>query len=293
MNDPFAACTLLLIGVTCVVSYLGFHNRDLEARFIFDPESILAGKEYHRLVTSALLHANWFHLAMNMVTLYLFGRRVELLLGKEQFLLIYLGAVVGGGLLALFVHRNHVYRAYGASGGVCGVLFAYLLLFPGSRLYAFPLPFAVPGWLYALAFIPASFYGMKTNRGNVGHDAHLGGAIVGLLLAAALSPWAVTANLKVFLIVLVSAVLLLLCLWLNPLFLPWKAFFESRSTPSRRLQRRPTRRLPPVELDQVLDKIHKQGIESLTNAEKQLLAEVSAQHRRRAESKKPDSGLAI
>src|SRR6266446_679126 len=226
MNEPSTLCTTLLIVMTGVWSYLGFQSRAVEGKYIFSPERILAGNEYYRLVTSAFLHADWRHLIFNMLSLYFFGPSIESFLGKTQFLLIYFGAVVGGNLLSLYVHRHHDYRAYGASGGVCGIIFAHLLLFPGGGIYMFPFPFAIPSWLYAVGFLLGSFYGMKArNQGNIGHDAHLGGAIVGLLIAAALNPWVVRDNLRLFLIVLVTASLLLVYLWFNPLLLPVSSFF--------------------------------------------------------------------
>ena len=160
-----------------------------------------------------------------MVSLYLFGRTFEWSLGKTDFLLIYFGSVIGGSLLSLYVHRHHDYLAYGASGGVCGIIFAYLLLFPGAgiSLY-FAVP--IPGWLYAIGFMVGSFIALKQAKDNIGHDAHLGGAIVGLLIAAGLHPQAAAYNWKIFLLVLVPAILLLVYLWLNPLFLPTPSFFD-------------------------------------------------------------------
>lgn len=189
MHEPL--CISAIIVVTCLVSFVGFRNPAFEERLIFDPESILARKEYYRLVTPAFLHAGWSHLLLNMISLYAFGSLLEWWLGQKNFLLIYFGSVVGGHLLSLFVHRFHEYRAYGASGGVCGVLFAYVLLSPTGGISQFFVPISIPAWLYALGFMLFSYYGMRTNRDNIGHDAHLGGAIVGLLITAALEPWAV------------------------------------------------------------------------------------------------------
>jgi membrane associated rhomboid family serine protease len=77
---------------------------------------------------------------------------------------------------------------------VCGVIFAYVLMFPDSGLGIYCLPWSIPGWLYAIAFLLVSFYALRANRDNVGHDAHLGGAMVGLLIAAGLRPEAVRQN---------------------------------------------------------------------------------------------------
>ena len=259
---------------------------------MFRPERILAGKEYYRLVTSAFLHSGWNHLLWNMVGLYIFGRAVEWSLGVADLLLIYFGAVIGGSLLSLYVHRHHDYQAYGASGGVCGVIFAYLLLFPGAgiRLY-FAVP--IPGWLYAVGFMVGSFVAMKQAKDNIGHDAHLGGAIVGLLIAAALHPEAARYNWLIFLLVLVPAVLLLVFLWLNPLFLPIPTFFDRALRAKRRRAQLPAYKQENMQVDALLDKVVKEGVDSLTTEERAFLQEVSGKYRRREESKKPESGLAI
>ncbi len=292
MNEPVAVGSFVLILVTVAVSYGGFRDPGLEAKLIFNPESILAGKQYYRLVTSALLHSGWSHLLWNMVGLYCFGKVLELSLGPAEFLLLYFGAIIGGSLLSLFVHRHHDYAAYGASGGVCGLVFAYILLFPGAGIGLYFLV-PLPGWLYALGFLVGSFVGLKTARGNVGHDAHLGGAIVGLLIAAALHPEAARYNWRVFLLVLVPSVLLLIYLWCNPLFLPLASFFGGRFQARSRRARLPRHKAEAVQIDAILDKISRDGEASLTAEERAALEETSAKYRRRADSKKPQSGLAI
>ncbi|MGO8926153.1 MAG: phosphate ABC transporter permease family protein [Limisphaerales bacterium] len=292
MNEPLPLCSLLLIVVTCVVSYAGFRDREVEEKCIFRPDSILAGKEYYRLVTSAFLHSGWSHLVWNMVGLYVFGRILEWSLGARDLLLIYFGSVIGGGLLSLYVHRHHDYQAYGASGGVCGVIFAYLLLFPraGIQLY-FALP--IPGWLYAIGFMVGSFVAMKRAKDNIGHDAHLGGAIVGLLVAAALHPQAVRYNWIIFLLVLVPAILLLVYLWFNPLFLPIPSFFGRPLEVKQRRSQLPAYKQESKRVDALLEKIARKGVDSLTAEERAFLERVSGKYRRREESKKPESGLAI
>jgi membrane associated rhomboid family serine protease len=278
--------------VTCVVSYAGFRSREVEEKLIFRPESILAEKEYYRLVTCAFLHSGWNHLLWNMVGLYIFGRIVEWSLGVTSLLAIYFGAVIGGSLLSLYVHRHHQYQAYGASGGVCGVVFAYLLLFPGAgiRLY-FALP--IPGWLYAIGFMVGSIVAMKQARDNIGHDAHLGGAIVGLLIAAALHPEAALANWTIFLLVLVPAILLLVYLWLNPLWLTIRPFWARGFPTKSRRSKLPAYKQENARVDALLDKVARDGMHSLTAEERAFLEGVSNRYRRREESKKPESGLAI
>ncbi len=249
MNEPIALCNALIIGLTCLVSWLGFKSRAVEEKYIFEPEAILAWKEYYRLLTSGFLHAGWWHLLVNMLSLYLLGRYVEISFGAGHFLMMYFGAIVGGNVLSLYVHRHHEYRAYGASGGVCGIIFAYILLFPGASISQF--------------------------------------------IAAALHPEMARANWKIFLLVLSAAVLLLVYLWINPMFLPSSSFFGHRSNKISRSEKIPSYKREILEIDAVLEKISKNGMDSLSQEERNLLANASAKSQRRAQSKKPESGLAI
>jgi membrane associated rhomboid family serine protease len=292
MSEPLALCNLLVILLTVAVSCAGFRYSWVEEKYIFRPESILADKEYYRLITSGLLHSGWSHLLWNMVSLYLFGPILEWSLGRTYFLLIYFGSVIGGNLLSLYVHRHHDYRAYGASGGVCGIIFAYLLLFPGAGIMVY-LAVPIPGWLYAIGFIVGSFVAMKKAKDNIGHDAHLGGAIVGLLIAAALRPELALYNWKFFLLVFVPTVLLLVYLWLNPLFLPVPPLFGRPFRARRKRPALPRHKLEALEVDAILDKIRRTGADSVTAEEKAVLEAVSEKLRRREESRKPESGLAI
>lgn len=230
---------VLLILATCALSMVAFNRPDLEERWIFRPDLILAAKEYYRLVTPAFIHAGWGHLLLNMYTLYQFGGIVVWIFGAWKFLLLYFVSILSGGLLSLYLHRNHDYAALGASGGVCGVMFAYVLNFPTSRMVLFPLPFGVSAWLYAMAFILASFYALKGQRDNIGHDAHLGGAVSGLLMAALLRPDLLRQHWIVFFTVMGIAALIFAYLIGNPLFLPLAAYFPSRNWPARKAGRPP------------------------------------------------------
>jgi len=293
MHEPLAIANFLVIVFTAIFTYRGFNDPQFVDRFIFRPESILASKEYYRVFTSAFLHANWTHLIFNMLSLYLFGSQLELFLGVPQFLAIYVGAIVGGSLLSLLIHRQHDYRAYGASGGVCGIIFACVFVFPGGGVSFFPFPYAIPAWLYAIGFMLGSYYGIRSQRDNIGHDAHLGGAIVGLLIAAALNPWIIQGSPKLFAAVLILSVLLLVSLWKNPLSLPTLSVFRPRfrTGTKRRPSDLPNYKLEELRVDDLLEKISRTGMESLTAEEKAFLNQTSGKYRRRAESQKPQSEL--
>lgn len=172
--------TLAVIAVTCIISFIGFNDRQFFDRFKFSTYAILELKQVDRLLSSGFLHADFMHLFFNMFTLYFFSDVIIQSLGNLHYILIYLAAILGGNLLTLWMYRRDMtYTAIGASGGVSGILFCSVALFPHMELLIFPLPIPLPGWIFALLYLAYSVYGMKSSLGNIGHVAHLGGAVVG------------------------------------------------------------------------------------------------------------------
>jgi membrane associated rhomboid family serine protease len=289
MHDPAAICTVIIIVLTTFCSFVGFRDPAFAEKFIFSPTEILAYKQYYRLFTSAFLHADFNHLLMNMVSLYLFGSVMEVFVGSGEFLLIYFASIVGGSLLSLWLHRNHEYRAYGASGGVCGVVFSYIALSPTGTILAHMF-IPMPAWAYGILFLIGSYIALRRGRDNIGHDAHIGGAIIGLWTTGALQTWAVRLNLKWFLLLSAVSMALFIYFLKNPMLLPLSSF-------TMKWPRKQTRRTaPPLrnesrDVDTILDKISRQGFESLTPEEKALLDRVSSKYQTRAKSEKPNSDL--
>ncbi len=276
-----AVCNWLVILFTCAFSWAGFRKRGFEEKYIFWPEAILGGRQYYRLLTSGFLHADGAHLGMNMFSLYFFGPWIEAELGGMQFLAIYFAAILGGNLLSLAVHRHHDYRSYGASGGVSGIILAHIFLFPGSSIQFFLVPVGLPSWLYAIAFLAASFYGMKNQIGNIGHDAHLGGALVGLYTAAAMHPRIILGSPKLFAVISAGTILLLLYLAKNPLFPPAGGISFSNFARKAGRSGPPEHKGAERQLDAILAKISEQGMQSLTPEEEALLRNTSDKYKRR------------
>jgi membrane associated rhomboid family serine protease len=269
--DPPIA-TILIIIATSVVSFLAFKDNALKSRLIFSPRAILADKEYYRVVTSAFLHADWQHLFFNMISLGLFGQTMEPVVGIERFVLIYFAGIIGGSLLSLYLHRHHEYFALGASGGVCGIVFSSIFLFPGESIGALFLPFGIPGWLYAMLFLGSEFYGGRRQQTNIGHDAHLGGAIIGLLTATALFPEIVRWSPWLYAMVVVLTLGMFVYFWKNPLNLPLANRFGRESAPREKLRKSG----PNAEkVDAVLEKVSREGIQSLTKRERDILEKAS------------------
>jgi len=193
--------TIVVILVTTLVSWHGLKNPDFYARYIFDVQSILRNGEYFRIISSGFLHAGWMHLVFNMLSLYFFGPYIETITGPFLFLLIYFSSLIGGSVLSLWMNKNLEYMALGASGAVSGVVFSCIFLFPGGSIFIFPIPFPIPSWLYAILFVGVSLYGMQTRAGKIGHDAHLGGALSGLLVTFIIAPQAILSNIFLFIII--------------------------------------------------------------------------------------------
>src|SRR5579871_6730078 len=256
------AVTIGIIIVTVLVSLWGFSKEAVVQKLIFDPEKILRDKEYYRMFTSALLHAHIPHLFLNMFSLYSFGSDIEKKFGSASLLFIYLSSVVGGSTLSLFLHRNHVYRALGASGGVCGVIFAAIFLTGTSVEFMF-IPIPIPPWAFAIGFLVISFFAMKSGRDNIGHDAHIGGAIIGLIVTTILYPSFVTRQLGLFAAVMGISLAMLVYLIMNPLRLPLRSFI-GKSPRADEPDEKPSPADEMRRVNEILDKISRSGIDSLT-----------------------------
>ncbi len=280
--QPTAPFNLAVIIVTAVCSYLGFTRPGFTDRWLFDAQSILRNKQYYRIISSAFLHGSWMHLIFNMYSLYSFGGAVEQVFGPTQFLLIYFISIVGGNLLSLVLHRNHEYRALGASGGVCGIIFACIFLLPGSSVYMFFIPFPIPAYIFAVLFLAVSYFGLRGQIGNIGHDAHLGGAIIGLVVTTVMYPYIVRQNPVLYPVVMGLAAVLFVSLYLYPLYSAQGGYERIKNTWEKVKNRsRPNSQKTEETMNRLLDKVSKSGISSLTRREKKQLKQISKRSQQR------------
>jgi len=191
--------SLAVLVATVGISLVGFGSPGVIRRFAECPYEIVRQGRWFQLLSSGFLHADLGHLFMNMFTLFYFGPALEHILGGGGFLILYLGSLLAGSLLTLALrHRDPSYRALGASGAISGVLFGYVLFRPFSRIYIFLLPIGIPAVLFALGYVLVSVLGMRRRWGRIGHEAHLGGAIGGLILTILLYPGALRIFLSQF-----------------------------------------------------------------------------------------------
>lgn len=182
-----APATLALLAANIIVSLIGFGSEDMKNQNLFWIGPMRQQNQWHRMITSGFLHGNPSHLFINMFVLFSFGMKLEGYLGLTSFLIIYFASLLGGSAFAFFSNRNNMnYRALGASGATSGLLTAYSLHFPFEML-VFP---PVPAIVFTIGYIWISYVLSKRPGSIIGHDAHLGGAVVGFLVAVILNPGA-------------------------------------------------------------------------------------------------------
>lgn len=183
--------TLILIAITCAVSFVALNNPKMLGALILWPPAVSRGREYYRLLTYGLVHAGWMHLLFNMITLYFFGRIMEQfyneMLGQFGFAIFYLLGLVASILPTYYKHRDDPqYRSLGASGAVSAVLFAYILFDPWALIGVFFVP--MPAIVFAALYVAYTIYSDRRGGDNINHNAHLWGAAYGVAFTLVVEP---------------------------------------------------------------------------------------------------------
>ncbi len=177
------------MAVTAIVSIAAFNNKSIEYQYILNPYIVHRRNEWWRLLTSGFLHADAGHLIFNMFSLYIFGVGVEgyfnEIFGAKAnlyFLLLYLLGIIVANLPDTFSKKNYSgYNALGASGGVSSVVFAFIMFQPTEKMSVFPLPPIIPAWIFGILYLVYSRYMAQRQSDNIGHTAHMWGALWGVV----------------------------------------------------------------------------------------------------------------
>ena len=180
--------TLVIIIITVLVSLGGFSNQKLIDDLIFYPPAVSKQRQWYRFFSCGLIHADFSHLLFNMLSLYFFGPAVERAFsyfymegGRWIYLLLYTSALLVSLLPTYYKNiENYHYRSLGASGAVSAIIFAGLLLSPGSEVYIFFIPIPIPGFIFAPLYLILSAWMDRKGTGNINHSAHIWGAVYGL-----------------------------------------------------------------------------------------------------------------
>jgi membrane associated rhomboid family serine protease len=160
-----------------------------------NPYAVNHRKEYYRLLTSGFIHKDHVHLIFNMFSLYFFGGVIEIAFkqifsgaGNIAFIALYVLAIIISDIPTFLKHKNSPrYNSLGASGGVAAVIFASIILMPMNKICLY-IALCMPGFILGTLYLAFSYYqGRKANDG-INHDAHLYGALFGLIFCAVLYP---------------------------------------------------------------------------------------------------------
>ena len=193
----FTFITSIIAFPPNVPSIEGLRQPEWFDRFKFNPYLVWHSKQWYRMFTSGFLHTGWLHLIINMFVLYFFGRVVEwsfisifgLFKGRLFFLILYVTAIFVASLPDLFRFKDkYFYNAIGASGAISAILFTSILLYPWNKIYIFPIPIPIPAIIFGIIYILYESYMTKRSADNIGHSAHLWGAIYGFILPIILEP---------------------------------------------------------------------------------------------------------
>jgi membrane associated rhomboid family serine protease len=187
--------TLILIALITLISAIAFSQGEIMAQLQFNAYKIIHRRQYYRMITHALVHANWEHLIVNMIVLYSFGSAVERFFefyfgnnATSYYLILILGSVIFSTLYSLFQQKNNpYYNAVGASGAVSAVLFTAIFFDPWNNIYFFGI-LPIPGIIFGGLYLYYSYYMSTKKADNIGHDAHFLGAIFGFFLPIVLKP---------------------------------------------------------------------------------------------------------
>lgn len=185
-NTPVASIIFLF---TLVTSIYAFNDPGLYGKFMLHPYSVYRKSNVYTLITSGLVHGSWMHLIFNMYTFYAFAFKLEASIGSWRFGIIYVLGLILSDIPSVFKHKNNFhYHSLGASGAISAVLFSFILIYPFSQLGIFPIPIGIWAIVFGALYLAYTYYMSTNSRDNINHDAHLFGALTGMILTVLLVP---------------------------------------------------------------------------------------------------------
>jgi membrane associated rhomboid family serine protease len=223
--------TILILLLTILVSLLGFMSRPFIEATVLRPYQIARGQDFFTLIMSGFVHASFGHIFFNLLTLFYFGPQLEQAIGTKLFLLLYLAGLLVSALGTVMKHRDEPqYASLGASGAILAVLFASIAYFPQQSIYFMMVPVPVPTPLFAVGYLVFSYLASRQaavppppayppppapvaapdgsytpvpspevpRRSRVNHDAHIFGALTGLVFVWVQNPERFQAMLHYF-----------------------------------------------------------------------------------------------
>lgn len=272
-GDWSAVTTLIVINVAVFLVDLFTENHWLTKHLELQPDLFRNPLRAYQLLTYGFCHdpTNIWHLAFNMLALWVFGKDVESVYGKREFYKLYVSLIILAGLFdaVLKVNSPNAPPIVGASGGIMGVAVIFACHFPRRMMLVFPIPIPIPAYLLVIGFILLDLFAVRSTSDLTAHTVHLGGAAFGFLYYR--TGWS--------------------------LFRLWPRGWSMRSLriplgkPKFRVHREPDEdeAEQPVDdylttgrlqkrVDELLEKISRSGEGSLSEEERQFLAEASRRY---------------
>jgi len=187
--------TVILICITVAISFYTFNKHELQGRLMMNPYLIKTKGQYYRFISSGLIHKDHTHLLWNMFSFYIFGQAVEHdfaslfgEVGMYYFIILYLTAIVVSDIPTYLKERNNTdYNSLGASGGVGSVIFVFIILQPLQSICLY-FALCMPGFVFGAGYMAYTYYQGRKSKDNINHDAHLYGALYGLVFCVIVYP---------------------------------------------------------------------------------------------------------
>jgi len=181
----FYNATIFLIVVNILVFLVGYVDRSGKLAYLYlFPAYVLQAGAWWQVVTYMFVHSGFWHILLNMLSLFIFGIQLERRMGSTEFLLLYFFCGIGAGIVTVFVNNAMgmgMVPVVGASGAIFGLLLAFAAFFPDARIFVFGiLPMRAP--IAVAAFAGIEIVSQLANpRSRVAHLAHLAGIAFGYL----------------------------------------------------------------------------------------------------------------
>ena len=188
--------TEIIVALTCLISWQALNNQNFQNQCMFIPYNVKHSNEYYRLLSHVLVHPDFAHLAFNMISMFYLGKYLEMQLvyeygnlGMYYFIILYLL----GGLAATILpysrnSDNSMYRSLGASGAVSAVVFATIMWNPQLELMLLFIPIPIKAYILGPIYLAVEYYSMRRGGSGIAHDAHIGGALFGILFVLLIDP---------------------------------------------------------------------------------------------------------
>ena len=182
--------TLILLGVIVTVSLVGFSNKEFMEKYLFYPYRVKHYGEYYRFMSHGFLHLDVLHLLFNSIVLYQFGSLLERFfiekheqqIGEAVYWAFILAAMFVSCIISFLRNKdNPHYKSLGFSGVTSAMVFAIILLAPDLEMGLIFLPIRVPAWLFGAVYLGFEIYADRQKKSNIAHDAHIAGAVFGII----------------------------------------------------------------------------------------------------------------